>query len=153
MWLLAALPQEWLLIGWYSVVFLTFPCRRCKTTYETVPFDLVPLTAQARTLFPLPFKPVWTTAAAPSNQTTNPTAPGSLQRPCRAQRYAPFFADKAGSWALLPPPPATLPLTTVATDTGADTALVLRQVVSERPGANRWAAMNLAFPLTVVGTS
>eukprot|EP01047_Picozoa_sp_COSAG01_P034434 COSAG01_NODE_2586_length_7416_cov_48.667213_3_plen_229_part_00 len=30
-------------------------------------------------------------------------------------------------------------------------ALVLRQVMSAKPGGNRWAAMNLEFPLTVVG--
>ena len=54
-----------------------------------------------------------------------------------ADQYAPFFADKAGSWALA--------------EAAGETKLVLQQVVPERPGANRWAAHNLDFPLTVVG--
>ena len=81
--------------------------------------------------FPLPFEPDWTPGA------TDPATARPRPRPLVADQYAPFFADKAGSWALA--------------EAVGETELVLQQVVPERPGANRWAAHNLDFPLTVVG--
>lgn len=98
--------------------------------------------------FPLPFRPNWTASANPTRSNL------SLDRPVRAQQYAPFFSDKAGSWALA----KRAANGDEADDQGLDNQqqqqierLVLRQVMNTRPGGNRWAAHNLDFPLTVVG--
>lgn len=84
------------------------------------------------TPFPLPFAPDWT--SGPTDPTTRRPRPRSLS----PGDYAPFFADKAGSWEL-------------TRLRGEGERLVLQQRVTARPGANRWAAHNLDFPLTVAG--